>query len=72
MACKSICLNLDVAKASHGRYAKGWKRCSICDIYLKWEGLYCPCCGFKLRTMPRREKYKAKVREKNSILIKPQ
>jgi len=71
MACKGICLSLDVAKQSHGRYAKGWKRCSRCDIYIKWEGLRCPCCSSKLRTMPRKIKYKIKIREKNSILIKP-
>ena len=28
-------------------------RCSICDIYLKWEGNYCPCCGYRVRRRPR-------------------
>jgi len=69
MVCKGYCLKLDVAKASLGRYALGYNYCSVCEIYLMWEGYFCPCCGFRLRTMPRKEKYKAKVREKNSSLI---
>ena len=31
---------------------------------LKWEGLWCPCCGYRLRTKPRNLKYKAKLRER--------
>jgi hypothetical protein len=30
---------------------------------MKWEGLWCPCCGYRLRTRPRNLKYKAKLRE---------
>ena len=26
------------------------------------EGLWCPCCGYRLRTKPRNLKYKAKLR----------
>ena len=35
----------------------------MCDIYLDWEGLYCPCCGFKLRTRPRGARLRKKLRE---------
>jgi hypothetical protein len=45
-----------------GRYASGQRRCQICEIFIKWEGLWCPCCGYRLRTKPRNLKYKAKLR----------
>ena len=37
----------------------------MCDIFIKWDGLWCPCCGYCLRTKPRNLKYKAKLREKD-------
>ncbi|HEU4605648.1 MAG TPA: hypothetical protein VFS46_05360, partial [Nitrososphaera sp.] len=50
-----------------GRYASGQKGCQICEIFIKWDGLWCPCCGYRLRTKPRNLKYKAKLRAKTSI-----
>jgi len=44
-----------------GRYAAGQKRCQICEIYMLYNGLDCPCCGYRLRTKPRRGKYKAQL-----------
>jgi hypothetical protein len=29
--------------------------------------LWCPCCGYRLRTKPRNLKYKAKLRARNKI-----
>lgn len=34
-------------------YTKGFKRCSICDIIIDYEGLYCPCCSVRLSSRPR-------------------
>ena len=65
MVCKGIC-NRHKAKMvlkNGGRYANSQKRCQICSIYIKWEGLYCPCCGYRLRTKPRNKKYKNKLIE---------
>jgi hypothetical protein len=52
-----------------GRYSTGQKRCQICEIFLKWDGLWCPCCGYRLRTKPRNLKYKSKLRaiKKNTM-----
>jgi hypothetical protein len=50
-----------------GRYASGQKRCQICEIFIKWDGLWCPCCGYRLRTKPRNLKYKAKLRAREEI-----
>ncbi len=33
----------------------------ICD------GLWCPCCGYRLRTHPRNSKFKAELRASNKI-----
>ena len=60
MPCKGICIH---HKAS-GRYANGHKRCQICDLFIKWDGVFCPCCGYRLRIGPRNIKDKAKLRIK--------
>ena len=64
---KGICIRHKAQKpVGSGRYAIGQRRCQICEIFIKWEGLWCPCCGYRLRTKPRNLKYKAKLREKNT------
>ena len=63
MTCKGICTRYKAQKpVGTGRYASGQRRCQICEIFIKWEGLWCPCCGYRLRTKPRNMKYKAKLR----------
>ncbi len=62
MTCKGICVRYKAQKpVGTGRYASGQRRCQICEIFIKWEGLWCPCCGYRLRTKPRNLKYKAKL-----------
>ena len=63
MPCYGICIR---HKGSRG-YATGNKRCNRCDLFIKWEGLWCPCCGYKLRTKPRHSKFKAKLRVQKQI-----
>jgi hypothetical protein len=64
MPCKGICIR---HKADSNYYANGWKRCKICELFIKWDGLLCPCCGHKLRARPRDPKLNAKLREKRAI-----
>lgn len=61
MNCNGICKKYK-AKGSpaQGRYSSGQKRCQNCVIYIKWDGLFCPCCKIRLRTKPRNSNYKAK------------
>jgi uncharacterized Zn finger protein (UPF0148 family) len=33
-------------------------------LFIKWDGLFCPCCGYRLRIGPRNMKFKAKLRIK--------
>ena len=42
-----------------GRYATGQKRCQICELFIRWNEPWCPCCGYKLRTRPRNLRLKA-------------
>jgi hypothetical protein len=68
MTCKGICIRHKAQKpVGSGRYASGQKRCQICEIFIKWDGLWCPCCGYRLRTKPRNLKYKAKLRARTKI-----
>ncbi len=73
MSCKGICERYKAKKpVALGRYTSGQKRCQICEIFIKWEGLWCPCCGYRLRTRPRNLKYKAKYQAmKNEKVIEP-
>jgi predicted amidophosphoribosyltransferase len=59
MPCNGICIRHKVSRG----YGNGHKRCNHCNLYIKWDGLLCPCCGYKLRVAPRHSKFKAKLRE---------
>jgi hypothetical protein len=68
MTCKGICIRHKAQKPSKsGRYAVGQKRCQICEIFIRWDGFWCPCCGYRLRTRPRNLKYKAKLKARKEI-----
>jgi len=68
MTCKGICIRHKAQKPlGTGRYSTGQKRCQICEIYLKWDGFWCPCCGYRLRTRPGNLKYKARLRAGKDI-----
>lgn len=40
------------------RYQSGQKYCYQCNIFMIWDGVWCPCCNHKLRTTPRSRKNK--------------
>ena len=64
MACKGICIRHRAQRPANyfGRYATGQKRCQLCSIFMKWDGLWCPCCGCRVRTKPRNSKFKQKLK----------
>jgi hypothetical protein len=64
MVCKGICIRHRAQKplGSFGRYATGQKRCQVCSVYMRWGGLWCPCCGCKVRTRPRNSKFKQRFK----------
>jgi hypothetical protein len=61
MTCKETCIR---HKAS-SRYGTGNKRCRTCDLFIKWDEFFCPCCSLRLRAGPRCFKFKAKLKIKN-------
>lgn len=64
MSCKGVCDKYKADKpVGIGRYASGQRRCQICEIYMHWNGLWCPCCGYRLRGHPRNVTYKEKLKE---------
>ncbi|NAL78514.1 hypothetical protein DYY65_09755 [Nitrososphaera sp. AFS] len=70
MSCKGICVRHKATKpngnsrtnGNNSRYGTGQKRCQVCEIFVKWDSLWCPCCGYRLRTKPRSLKLKTKLR----------
>jgi hypothetical protein len=63
MVCRGICIRHKASgPISYGRYATGNKRCQICEIFIKWDEILCPCCGCRLRVGPRLFKHKTKLR----------
>lgn len=55
MVCKGICVRYKANKpfGKNSRYGRGQKRCTVCDIFINWDGKNCPCCSFVLRTKPK-------------------
>ncbi|UVS68954.1 hypothetical protein [Nitrososphaera viennensis] len=63
MSCRGRCESYRATTTiGSGRYASGQKRCQICDLFIMCEGNVCPCCGYRLRTKPRGQKHKQKIR----------
>lgn len=71
MSCKGICYRHKPRWISQTlRYANGQKRCVSCDVYLVWDGRFCPCCGRLLRQKPRTVKSKQMFVEQKMRLQK--
>jgi hypothetical protein len=53
MACRNLCERLD-SKIIVGKsiYEEGKKYCRRCEVYFLHDGLFCPCCGMRLRVSP--------------------
>jgi len=70
MGCKGFCSEYKAPRSKTGRrYVEGQKRCQVCEVFLQCEGLYCPCCGYQLRSKPRNSNLKKKFHEYNQPLI---
>lgn len=62
MGCRGICCKYDGRGEYRGggphMYEKGFSRCTLCSVSLKWEGLFCPCCGYRLRKTARNRRHR--------------
>jgi hypothetical protein len=63
MACRGFCIIHRAQRPAgpFGRYATGQKRCQICSVFMKLDGLWYPCCGCRVRTRPGNSKLKQKL-----------
>ena len=54
MACRNVCGRSEYKRISfRGRfYESGAKWCTVCQIFIKWDGnsKRCPCCKMPLRS----------------------
>jgi rRNA maturation endonuclease Nob1 len=55
--CKNQCHLIDGARNQVGKSHPGNKKCIGCQIQFPYEGIFCPCCGGRMRAKPR---YKGK------------
>lgn len=64
MACKGICLKYKFKKNPITKqvYSDGASRCQICEIFIRWDGNHCPCCGMKIRKVPRNKHGKETIK----------
>ena len=69
--CKGTCLRHKATRPNTGmRYLLGQKRCQVCQIFIvNWQGLFCPCCGCRLRNKPRNGKFKQLTLSNNIKII---
>jgi hypothetical protein len=62
MACLNLCENLSSrTKVGYPYYVDGRKYCHRCEIYLHYDGAFCPCCGTALRITPTSKRDKEKL-----------
>lgn len=63
--CKGICVQYKALgyKGKH-RYEDGQKRCPICEEFIKWDGVRCPCCCVILRITPKDSKARQRMIQK--------
>ena len=47
--CNGLCQKVATANTGKERYAKGEKRCTICDKFIFVFTQRCPCCNCPLR-----------------------
>ena len=60
MVCKNICETFP--STGPGGYLTGVRFCSKCSKFIRYEGVFCLCCGSNLHTGP----YDKKERQKRN------
>ena len=71
LMCKGVCNQAVYEKKGTVRVGMSeketHKRCSICCVFIKWSGVFCPCCGVKLKMSPRNNKARTTYAKSNEI-----
>ena len=55
MDCSNRCLQ---HKKSRGYDTPDSRYCPKCAAFMSWQGMFCPCCGTRLKTKPRHAKHR--------------
>lgn len=53
--CKGLCTNYKSKPRTgiaHLKYVGNRKRCTVCGLFIDWDGKFCPCCKTMLRIRP--------------------
>lgn len=51
--CRGRCGEFGIRSNGKGAYASGMKRCIRCEVWVRTDDVFCPCCRAKLRTRAR-------------------
>ena len=63
MSCPGICEKYRAYRTGlTSGFTHGNKRCRRCDIFIKFDGMFCPCCFYKLQTKSRKKPTKNGVK----------
>ena len=65
MVCHGNCAVMDTKSFTGSRimlwFSLGYRGCRECNLLIKMDGIYCPCCGMRTTITPRRSKRKMEV-----------
>ena len=64
-SCKGICPQYKSPNGWWGRGLQSRAYCSGCILSTDWKGVYCPCCGIRMRT----NVHHSQSRKKNIDLV---
>ena len=67
LICKNTCLDpiYEHMKTVRHIAETDYKKCSKCCVFIKWEGIFCPCCGVRLSNRAKNNK----ARQRRNIKI---
>ena len=60
--CRGRCDLLETSPVNRLAYEKGYKWCTVCNIFVKTSEIFCPCCNTQLRKKSHQKKSKEFVR----------
>ncbi|KEQ56298.1 hypothetical protein SCCGRSA3_01876 [Marine Group I thaumarchaeote SCGC RSA3] len=67
--CKGICVRFRATGyVGKHRYEKGQKRCPVCEIFMTYPEVRCPCCSIKLRVTPRGNNARKEIQKKRNCV----
>jgi hypothetical protein len=71
MVCRNICerIRYELSFGAGGNYFDDKKYCRRREVYLYYNGFFCPCCGMQLRLTPSSRECKELLRKRKASKI---